>query len=163
MQNEKLTQEQLDERVAILKKFRALLEEQRQKFREYLFSLECQENCIAQNQTDALIAHTELEQEVVANIASLQKVIVPMSQLYHARGVANISEAENASVQKLQNELSQLQEKVLLQNQKNRQLLRMSIDLVREKIAEIKNNPARALQSVYAPHDTLASFVEIEA
>ena len=33
---EELTQQELDERVALLRKFRSLLEQQRNKFREYL-------------------------------------------------------------------------------------------------------------------------------
>ena len=40
---ENLSKEELDERVAILKRFRALLEQQRTKFREYLKVLESQE------------------------------------------------------------------------------------------------------------------------
>ena len=41
MENE-LTQAELDERVAILKRFRTLLEKQREKFQEYLKVLEKQ-------------------------------------------------------------------------------------------------------------------------
>lgn len=152
----------MDERVAILRRFRSLLEQQRNKFREYLFSLERQQDLISENQTDALIAHTELEQQVVANIASLQKVIVPMAELYKSRSAALASSEEDASVQKLQHELSQLQEKVLLQNEKNRRLLRMSINLVKEQLAQIKN-PFHNTHSVYAVRQPVATLVEVEA
>ena len=79
-----ITQEELNERVAILKRFRTLLEQQRGKFREYLDVLEKQHDSITTENTEALLAHTELEQQVVKNLANLQKVIVPMSKLYNS-------------------------------------------------------------------------------
>ena len=77
-----LTQEELDERVALLRKFRSVLEQQRNKFQEYLTVLEKQQDSITKENPESLIAHTELEQQVVKNIANLQKVIVPMSKMY---------------------------------------------------------------------------------
>ena len=82
-----LTQEEIDERIAILKRFRKLLEEQRNKFREYLDVLEKQQSAIEKGDTEAMLAHTELEQQIVANIGSLQKVITPIEKLYEAKGV----------------------------------------------------------------------------
>ena len=41
-----ITQEELNERVALLRRFRSLLEEQRGKFREYLTVLEKQQDSI---------------------------------------------------------------------------------------------------------------------
>ncbi|MBR3548799.1 MAG: flagellar biosynthesis protein FlgN, partial [Treponema sp.] len=79
---ENLSKEELDERVAILKRFRALLEQQRTKFREYLKVLESQEKRINAEDAESLLAHTELEKRIVKGIASLQKVIVPMQDLY---------------------------------------------------------------------------------
>ena len=94
---EELTQQELDERVALLRKFRSLLEQQRNKFREYLTVLEKQENSITSENPETLIAHTELEQQVVKNIANLQKVIVPMSKMYKA-SVPMAHTAEEASI-----------------------------------------------------------------
>ena len=79
---QKLSQNEINERVAVLKRFKTLLERQRDKFREYLSVLEKQQTSITEENTDALIAHTELEQQVVSNIAGLQKVIVPMAEMY---------------------------------------------------------------------------------
>lgn len=157
-----LTQEQIDERVAILKRFRSLLEQQREKFREYLASLEAQESCIELNDTSALLAHAELEQQVVANIASLQKVIVPMNELYNSSNAASVSAEADESVRKVQDELSSLQTKVLAQNEKNRKLLRMSIDLVKQQMSQLKN-PYRNTQSIYAMAQPVAQLVQVEA
>ena len=73
-----LTQAEIDERTALLKRFRSLLEQQRAKFREYLKVLESQEKTIVAEDTESLLAHTELEQQIASNIISLQKVIKPI-------------------------------------------------------------------------------------
>ena len=53
----KLSQEELNERIQILKKFRQLLEQQRTKFQEYLKVLEAQESKINEENAEALLAH----------------------------------------------------------------------------------------------------------
>ena len=77
-----LTQAEIDERAAILRRFRSLLEQQRDKFREYLLVLESQSKVIQEENTESLLAHTELEQQIASHIISLQKVIKPMELMY---------------------------------------------------------------------------------
>lgn len=159
-----ITQEELNERVALLRKFRSLLEQQRNKFREYLNVLEKQQNSITAENPDSLIAHTELEQQVVKNIANLQKVIVPMSKIYKASiPMAHTDEeASINSINKIQNELNDLQNKVLKQNQINRDLLREHIENIRSQIQGFKN-PYKNVKSVYAQPQRVATLVEVEA
>lgn len=158
---EEITQEELNERVEILKKLRALLEMQRNKFREYLKVLEQQEHSIETENSEALIMHTELEQEVVKGIANLQKVIIPMSELYKSSSSSdgNISDS---TVNELQKDLSNLQNKVLAQNEKNRELLRTHMTQIKTQIEQFKN-PYRNVKSVYAQKVTAGNFVEVEA
>lgn len=152
-----ITQEELNERVTILRRFKSLLEEQRGKFREYLTVLEKQQDSITSENPESLLAHTELEQQVVKNIANLQKVIVPMSKMYKANA------GNDASIQKIQNELSDLQDKVLKQNAINRDLLKVHIEQLRAQIAGFKN-PYKANRSVYANVQTqnVATMVHVE-
>lgn len=152
-----ITQEELNERVAILRRFKSLLEEQRGKFREYLTVLEKQQDSITSENPESLLAHTELEQQVVKNIANLQKVIVPMSKMYKANA------GNDASIQKIQNELSDLQDKVLKQNAINRDLLKVHIEQLRAQISGFKN-PYKANRSVYANVQTqnVATMVHVE-
>lgn len=158
-----LTQEELNERVALLRKFRSLLEQQRNKFQEYLTVLEKQQDSIAAENPESLLAHTELEQQVVKNLANLQKVIVPMSRLYKATAKQDASLAENESINQIQNELSELQNKVLKQNEINRDLLRNHIESIRTQIKNLKN-PYRTVHSVYAQQpQKIATLVEVEA
>ena len=161
-----ITQEELNERVAILRRFRSLLEEQRGKFREYLTVLEKQQDSITSENPENLLAHTELEQQVVKNIASLQKVIVPMAKMYHAgNGTASaaVSAAEDAEITKLQNDLSDLQDRVLKQNAINRDLLRVHIEQLKSQIAGFKN-PYKNNRSVYAnvQAQSVATMVRVE-
>lgn len=156
-----ITQQELDERVALLRRFRSLLEQQRNKFQEYLTVLEKQNDSITSQNAESLLAHTELEQQVVRNIANLQKVIVPMQKMYKA-AVPMAHTDEELSINKIQNELNDLQNKVLKQNQINRDLLRVHIETIRNQIQNFKN-PYKNVRSVYAKPQQVASLVEVEA
>ena len=102
-----ISKEELDERKAILRRFRTLLEEQRNKFREYLNVLEKQQNSIATENAENLLTHTEIEKQVVSNLTNLQKVIVPMTKMYNTiNGKMDVQEDEEIS--KIQGELSDL-------------------------------------------------------
>ncbi len=156
-----ITQKELDERVALLRKFRSLLEQQRNKFQEYLTVLEKQQDSITKENPENLIAHTELEQQVVQNIANLQKVIIPMSKMYKA-SVPMAHTNEDSDIRQIQNELNDLQTRVLKQNQINRDLLREHIESIRTQIQNFKN-PYKNIKSVYAQPQRVASLVEVEA
>lgn len=155
-----ISQEELDERVALLRRFRSLLEEQRSKFQEYLNVLEKQQDSITDENPESLLAHTELEQQVVKNIANLQKVIVPMKKLYTTK-VPHESLEEDAEITKIQNDLSDLQNKVLKQNEINRDLLRIHIEQLRNQISNFKN-PYKNNRSVYAQKQPVATMIQVE-
>lgn len=156
-----LTDEELNERVAILRRFRILLEQQRAKFQEYLNVLEKQENAISTEDTNAIINHAELEQQVVAGIKNLKKVIVPMSEMYKTTAKGTNSENDN-SVEKIQNELEKLQGKVLVQNQKNRELLKKHLVQIRSQLENFKN-PYKKNRSIYASAQNMhGSLVAVE-
>lgn len=156
-----LTDEELNERVAILRRFRILLEQQRSKFQEYLNVLEKQEGAISKEDTNAIISHAELEQQVVAGIKNLQKVIVPMSEIYKS-STQNATSENDKSVESIQNELEKLQDKVLAQNQKNRELLKNHLVQIRSQIENFKN-PYRKNRSIYASaQNAHGSLVAVE-
>lgn len=158
-----ITQEELNERVALLRRFKSLLEEQRGKFREYLTVLEKQQDSITAENPEKLLAHTELEQQVVKNIANLQKVIVPMSKMYRSGNGAAPAGMEDAEIAKIQNDLSDLQDRVLKQNAINRDLLKIHIEQLKSQIAGFKN-PYKNNRSVYAnvPQHAVATMVQVE-
>ncbi len=151
-----ITQEEMNERVAVLKKFKSLLEKQRNKFKEYLTVLEKQEGSIINEDAESLLAHTELEEEVVKNIMNLKKVIVPMNELYQKLN----SSTDNCEI--IQNELQDLEKKVLKQNEKNRDLLKTHITEIKHQLAGIKN-PYKHNRSIYAEKKPIGKFLEIKA
>ena len=152
-----LSEQELNERVRILHKLRGLLEEQRTKFREYLNVLEKQEQSIADEDTEKLLAHTELEQRIIGGIGNLQKVIKPMEALYKS----SHGSYSQTDIPILQADLAQLQSKILQQNEKNRNALRTRIDSVRLKLDNVRN-PYKNTRSVYVSDDQNASLINIE-
>lgn len=159
-----ISQEELNERVAILRRFRTLLEEQRGKFREYLKVLEKQQDSIAAENTQTLLAHTELEQQVVKNLMNLQKVIVPMRKMYDSvhKTENDYCQEESRTIENIQKDLNSLQEKVLAQNKINRDLLRLHISQIKTQLAGLRN-PYKNLRSVYAQKEPVSQLVEVEA
>ncbi len=150
-----LSQDEINERVLILKRFRELLLEQRKKFQEYLTVLEKQEFSIIEGDSEKLMAHTELEQNILGNIHKLQKVIKPMEDMYRE------THTDDAEIPVLKADLSGLQEKILVQNEKNRTTLKEQLAVIRTKIQNFQN-PYRNTRSVYAQSANTASIVSIE-
>lgn len=156
MNRQNIDERELNERVAILHRLRELLLQQRRKFQEYLTVLEKQEGSIDGEDMDKLLAHTELEQKIIGNISELQKVIKPMEDLYKAAYPDN-----KTDIPVLQADLSQLQTQVLLQNEKNRNALRVHINTMRSKINAMKN-PYAKTRSVYAHSAQTAAAINIQ-
>lgn len=155
-----LSKEEIDERVAILKRYKKLLEQQRSKFQEYLKVLENQQNSIVSENPENLFEHTVLEEQIIKNIESLQKVIVPMNELY--RQTIAASGKQDSVISALKTDLSSLQKKVLAQNSKNQQILRTHLSQIRMQLNNFRN-PYSFNLSVYAQKENVASLVEIQA
>lgn len=152
----------MDERVAILKRFRKLLEQQRNKFQEYLTVLESQQGKIENEDAASIVAHAELENQIVKNLASLQKVIVPMQGMYKAI-VPAVPMADNANVEQLQLDLANLQKQVLAQNERNRNLLKSQMGKIKTQITNLNlMNPYRGRSSVYSEKLAAGSMISIE-
>lgn len=159
---EKLDQRELDERVAILRRFRYLLEQQRDKFQEYLRILEMQEDEINEDDAEAIMAHADLANQIVKNIGSLQKIIVPMQRLYEKSHAATYNPEEIIPVTKIQDDLIALRAQVVSQNIRNQKLLRVRMLDIRRDISGIKN-PYRAHRSVYARQDDGGNMIHLDA
>ncbi|MBN1520410.1 MAG: flagellar export chaperone FlgN [Spirochaetales bacterium] len=140
-----LPKAELDERVAVLKRFRELLARQRDKFQAYLELLDRQKSDIERDDVDALVAHVELEQGIVAELYSVQKVIDPLEDMYRVAYAG----AEPEGITELKGTLDTLKEEVAARNAENRSLLRQRMDMLRHKIMSI-SNPYTKKKSVYA-------------
>lgn len=157
-----ISQQELEERIAILKRFRMLLQQQRDKFKEYLNVLEKQEISINEDKTESILAHTELEQQVLNSISSLRKVIMPMEKMYQvSRGKSAIENQDSLEISQLQKELQSLQEKVIVQNDKNRELLKIQMNELKAKIQNFKN-PYKNISSVYSSNSVTSSIIDVQ-
>lgn len=154
MSNE-LSQKEINERVAVLKRFKKLLQEQRNKFNEYLVVLETQQRSIAEENIDAIVQHTELEQEIIGDIFTIQKVIDPIEKMYKF----SQPQKNDNEVIKLKNDLDSLQEQVLDQNKKNRELLQNRMGNLRKQIVSLNPKFAYSSKKTYA--EASSSLVDI--
>jgi hypothetical protein len=149
--------EELGQRVAALRRFRELLVQQRTKFESYLTLLDHERSDIESGDVDKLAAHVEMEEAIVSEIFTFQKVIDPLEQIYKA---AYPAAAEDPELPELRGTLDELKGEVLRRNAENRALLKRKMDLVRAEIAGFRN-PLAARASVYARQGE-GSLVNIE-
>ena len=157
-----ISEDELNERVLVLRRFRSLLEMQRKKFCDYLEILEKQQDSINAENADIVASHAELETQVVEGICNLQKVIVPMAKLYGEGVHAGAANTEEERVREIQSDLNRLQTQVLAQNKKNRALLKSYLVHLREQIDAFQN-PYAGRQSVYAATGTAGALVALDA
>lgn len=153
---QELSDEEVAHRIAVLKRFRELLQEQRNRFQDYLVLLDKQKDVIEKGDTEALLTHVELEEKIVADIFAIQKVIDPLEDLY----TASFPERET-EVPKLKAALEELKTEALQRSQRNKALLSEHMDRIRSEIKALRNNPFAARRSVYDTSGA-ASLIDIK-
>jgi hypothetical protein len=164
-----ISPQELAQRVAILRRFKILLTQQRDRFRSYLEMLDKQQEIIETGSTDALLAHVELEEKIVADIFSIQKVIDPLEDMYHAvvSGFNPVRAAQAAQaddeVPSLKAALEELKSEAVLRSSRNKELLSRRMVELRHEIKSLRNNPyaAGSRRSAYGAGGT-ASLIDIQ-
>jgi len=167
-----ISPDELKRRVAIIKRFRELLSQQRDRFRQYLDVLDKEKDVIENGNADALIAHVELEEKIVGDIFAIQKVINPLEVLYHASFPAGpppagtlFSEAQEipAEVQSevpgLRVALEELRSEAVLRSARNRELLAKRMEENRQELKTLRANPYAIHRSAYSNES--AALVDI--
>ena len=160
---------ELAQRVAILRRFRTLLQEQRDRFRRYLEVLDKQQDFIESGSVDDMLSHVELEEKIVADIFSIQKVIDPLESMYQTlisgRPPAGASfHAESADdVPGLKAALEDLKNEAVIRSSRNKELLSRRMVELRSEINILRNNPyaANARRSAFSSGNT-ASLIDIK-
>jgi hypothetical protein len=147
MAEPQLSQEELNQRVAILKRFRALLTEQRDRFRFYLEELDKQKDIIETGSADQLIAHVELEEKIVADIFAIQKVIDPLDEMYRAAG----RPGKTDEVKNLKSTLEDLKKEAAIRSGRNKDILSRRMGEIREEIKSLRTNPYRSRGTYSSP------------
>jgi hypothetical protein len=153
----KISEDDLTQRMAVVKRFKELLEQQRERFRSYLAELDRQRLAIGTGNTDEIIAHVELEEQIVEDIFSIQKVIDPLEIMYNSAGpylpVNDVSALKAA--------LEDLKIQAAARSGQNRDLLSGRMAEINSEIQAIKNNPfiSKARNALY--QNAAPSLVDI--
>jgi hypothetical protein len=161
-----ISEDELAQRVAVIKRFKELLVQQRERFRSYLAVLDRHQLLIGYGNADEITAHVELEEQIVADIFSIQKVIAPLEIMYNAISPATGAAADNAAaadlsdlgtfitindVPELQATLEDLKNQAVVRSGRNRDLISSRMEEINSGIQKIKNNPflSKARFSMY--------------
>jgi hypothetical protein len=169
-----LSAEELAQRVAILRRFKILLSQQRDRFRSYLQVLDKQESVIESGSAEELLTYVEMEEKIVADIFSIQKVIDPLEDMYHSV-ISGFGPGRPPSRDTLKSEgadevpsikaaLEDLKNEAVLRSTKNKELLSKRIVELRTEIKSLRNNPymANSRRSAFSDGNT-ASMIDISS
>jgi hypothetical protein len=133
--------ENIEQNVAVLKRLRAMLGRQREKFSAYLRLLECEGEAIEKGDSEKLLAQVEMERSIIAEIFTLKRVIAPLESLYQASYPAGAE----ATIPQLKSVLETMGAEILAHNGRNRQRLRERMEDLRREIGSLRSWPKSAL------------------
>ena len=161
---------ELAQRVAILKRFKTLLSQQRERFRSYLNLLDKQQNVIESGSAEDLLTYVEIEEKIVADIFSIQKVIDPLEEMYNAvvsdrNPAKSLLNAEGSGAQEevpsIKASLEILKSEAVIRSTKNKELLSKRMLELRQEIKTLRNNPYAASGKSAYSNSNKASLVDI--
>ena len=149
---------ELAQRVAVLRRFKTLLSQQRDRFRSYLDLLEKQQSVIEGGSAEDLLTYVEIEEKIVADIFSIQKVIDPLEEMYYSvisgQNPAKFPvKSDNPDeVPGLKASLEKLKSEAVMRSTKNKELLSKRMLELRSEIKALRNNPYAAKRSNFSPN-----------
>jgi flagellar biosynthesis/type III secretory pathway chaperone len=149
-----LTKEEVDRRVALLKRLKSTLLEQREKFRSYMRVLDAEKVSIEDDKVETLRAQVELEENLVAEIQSFQKVIDPLEAVWKQSYAVDDHE-----VAELKQSLANLKTQVLEKNQMNRTLLSSRMAYLQNEILRLR--PTVRGRNPYTGQRAVSTLVDI--
>ena len=154
-----ISENELAQRVAVVKRFKELLIQQRERFRTYLDVLDRQQLLIGYGSAEEITAHVELEEQIVADIFSIQKVITPLEIMYNGMGIA--AKADSCEdfgtfiriddVPEIKAALEDLKSQAVVRSVRNRDLLSDRMEEINSSLQTIQNNPflSKARNALY--------------
>lgn len=123
------TEAELDRTIAILRRYRKLMESQRQGLQEYLGLLDARDRAVAEGRLEFLEEYARREQQVIQGIVSLQKCLEPLAEMY-VRAVPGGS----PDMDELAEGLERLRCKALARNGESLTMLRGHADRLRKEL-----------------------------
>ncbi|MCL1927638.1 MAG: flagellar biosynthesis protein FlgN [Treponema sp.] len=154
-----ISAQELERRVAILKRFRELLSQQRNHFQEYLTVLDVQKDVIEKGNPDDLIVHVELEEKIIGDIFAIQKVIDPLEAMYQTH-ISEILPGEIREVPNLKTALEELRSEAVIRSARNRDLLTKRMGELQHEMKALRANPYAIHRSVFSQQS--ATLIDIK-
>ena len=149
-----LTQDEVGKRVALLKRLKATLSQQREKFQSYLKVLDAEKASIEADAVDTLRSQVELEEELLVDIHAIQKVIDPLETILQQAYQGSTDD----EVVDLKISLDALKTKVQERSRENRGLLSRAMETLNHEIVRVR--PQVRSRNPYASPRT-SSLVDI--
>jgi len=165
---EEIDSAELAQRVAVLRRFKILLTQQRDRFRSYMDLLEKQQNIIESGSAEDLLTYVEIEEKIVADIFSIQKVIDPLEEMYysvlskHDDGKTSVRIDNPEEVSGLKASLEKLKSEAVIRSTKNKELLSKRMLELRQEIKTLRNNPYAAKARRSFSESNSASLIDIK-
>ena len=148
---------ELAQRVAVLKRFKTLLTQQRDRFHNYLVLLDKQQNVIESGSAEDLLTYVEIEEKIVADIFSIQKVIDPLEEMYYSVIPAR-EDPFHDEVPGLKASLENLKNEAVIRSTKNKELLSKRMVELRSEIKSLRNNPYSTGRTSYSETNKASLF-----
>jgi len=166
--NSNIDSAELAQRVAVLRRFKILLTQQRDRFKSYMDLLEKQQSVIESGSAEDLLTYVEIEEKIVADIFSIQKVIDPLEEMYYSvlskqdagKAAAKIENPEEVSG--LKASLEKLKSEAVIRSTKNKELLSKRMLELRQEIKTLRNNPYAAKGRQSFSESNSASLIDIK-
>ena len=117
----------------IAKKIRKTLLDQKGRLEDYLYLLEKEEEDIINKDPDKLIAHINLEKNILTELTLLKKVINPLEFVYY-----NSPYKKDNSVLELKNSINKLSDQIQQKTYKNQKELKVAIEKVKAELKGIR-------------------------
>jgi hypothetical protein len=147
-----LTETAVKERIALLRRFKELLLEQRRRFRDYIEILDKQKETIENGSVEDIEAHVELDEKMTAGIIALQKTIEPMRSMYEATAGGDAEIPEISAV------LENLKAETAKRIETNKNLLQKRMVSIRGELKNLRGNPFAKRKSIYAENQSATLF-----
>ena len=136
-------EESLDQRIAVLRRYRRMLELQRERLQDYLVLIDTRENAVKAGDVDSLEQYTQAEQGVIKGIMAVQRCLEPLADLYRQAAPEGSPDIDELHVR-----LEGLRQKIIDRNEESMGLLKGQMDQLRLEINTIR--VPRTMRSVYA-------------
>lgn len=117
----------------IAKKIRKTLLDKKERLEDYLHLLEKEEEDIINKDPEKLIAHIDLEKNILIELSLLKKVINPLEIAYY-----NSPYKKDNSLLELRNNINRLSDQIKEKSDKNQQVLKIALDKVKAELKGIR-------------------------